>query len=209
MRPHGQSDPPRGGSRVRVISGRRDHHTVPTRIVKKVPASALAARWSGTPVTTMRDFRQIVIEELSLYLDRLERALARLDDRSAWVRPTAGVNSVGNLVLHLDGNIRLYVGQGVGGISYERDRRAEFEARGGDTVDQLRSRTASLRTLVQEVVCAAADETLDTPSDLEDYGSKREQLLHVVAHAGYHTGQAVLLSKLLSGDDTQLLDWGH
>ena len=157
----------------------------------------------------MKDYRRIVIEELDLYLDRFERALGRLDDQTVWARPKMGVNSVGNLVLHVDGNIRLFLGQGVGGIPYARDRRAEFEARDGQTVGELRSMIASLRALTHEVVSSATDETLDAPSDLEDYESKREHLLHVVAHAGYHAGQAVLLSKLLSGDDTQILDWGH
>ena len=62
----------------------------------------------------MEDARRIVIEELELYLDRFERALARLDDETVWARPQDGMNSVGNLVLHVEGNIRLFLGQGVG-----------------------------------------------------------------------------------------------
>ncbi len=157
----------------------------------------------------MKDRRRIIIEELDRYLDRFERALARLDDRTVWVRPKDGMNSVGNLVLHIDGNVRLFLGQGVGGVSYARDRRAEFDARGGKTVDELRSVLASLRALAHEVVDSSTDETLDAPSELGDYDSKEEHLIHVVAHAGYHAGQAVLLSKLLSDNDAQVLDWGH
>ena len=153
--------------------------------------------------------RDAIRKELELYLDRFHRALERLDDATVWQRPAEGVNSVANLVLHIEGNIRLFVGQGVGGLEYERDRNAEFEARDGKSIAELRAIVRQTRELVGNVLGDASDETLAQPSEFEDFATKRELVLHVMAHAGFHAGQALLMAKLLSKDTTRLLDWGH
>src|SRR5690606_20082223 len=71
------------------------------------------------------------------YGPKIRRCLALLDDEQIWWRPNEQVNSIGNLVLHLCGNIRQYVVSGVGGEDDVRRRDDEFAARGGQTRDDL------------------------------------------------------------------------
>ena len=69
-------------------------------------------------------------DELGQAMGRIEHCLAQLTDTQAWWRPRADLNSVGNLVLHLTGNVRQLIGSELGGAPDARDRQAEFDARG-------------------------------------------------------------------------------
>src|SRR5215471_4523450 len=65
------------------------------------------------------------------YPAKLRVALAALPEERLWWRPNDGSNSVGNLLLHLNGNLRQWMVAGVGGETFERNRAAEFAAREG------------------------------------------------------------------------------
>lgn len=68
--------------------------------------------------------------ELREAFGRIEHCLGQLTDDLAWWRPRADLNSVGNLVLHLAGNVRQLIAGEVGGGPTDRDRQAEFDERG-------------------------------------------------------------------------------
>ena len=77
----------------------------------------------------------MLMSYLSTIFARDLRALSREirtypDDDSLWNTPTGVTNSGGNLVLHLTGNLRHFVGTTLGGDTYHRDREAEFSQRG-------------------------------------------------------------------------------
>ena len=88
-------------------------------------------------------------DELGQALGRIEHCLSQLTDAQTWWRPRADLNSVGNLVLHLAGNVRQLIGSELGGAPDARDRQAEFDAAGRSRADLLagacgrRSRTPS------------------------------------------------------------------
>jgi uncharacterized damage-inducible protein DinB len=63
-------------------------------------------------------------------LGRIEHCVDQLDDEQVWWRPQGSMNSVGNILLHLVGNLRQWVVSGVGGVPDTRDRPAEFAERG-------------------------------------------------------------------------------
>jgi hypothetical protein len=69
-------------------------------------------------------------DELREAFGRVEHCLGQLTDEQAWGRPRADLNSVGNLVLHLAGNVRQLIVGEVGGGPTDRDRQAEFDERG-------------------------------------------------------------------------------
>lgn len=98
-------------------------------------------------------------DELGQALGRIEHCLEQLTDAQAWWRPRADLNSVGNLVLHLAGNVRQLICSGVGGAADARDRQAEFDARGPVPRAEL---LAALRAAVADATAvltgpAAAD----------------------------------------------------
>src|SRR3981081_1363116 len=63
------------------------------------------------------------------YLPKIERSLELLTDEQIWWRANPQSNSIGNLLLHLSGNVRQWIVCGLGGAADERDRDSEFAER--------------------------------------------------------------------------------
>ena len=107
------------------------------------------------------------------YLTKLRSAVEALPAEALWWRPNEQSNSVGNLLLHLNGNIRQWIVRGVGGAPGSRDRAAEFAAKAGPAAAVL---MADLETALAEI-----DRILGslTPADLVDHAGDvvtREEL---------------------------------
>ena len=135
------------------------------------------------------------------YLGKIEQALEPLSqDQIRW-RANEGSNSIANLLAHLHGNLSQWVLAGLGGQPFERHRGEEFSARGHATGATKAELFAQLETTVRR--CRASirglspDELARTRRiqgyELDGYRA----LFHTVEHMSYHTGQIVLLAKLL------------
>lgn len=90
---------------------------------------------------------ELAARYLEEYLDKIWASLERLDEDQIWWRPAPETNSAGNLVLHLSGNLSLWILSGVGGRPFERRRSEEFAA------DRSHGRSELLSQL-EEVVAA-------------------------------------------------------
>src|SRR5688572_27379551 len=66
---------------------------------------------------------------LTDYLPKIEQCVALLSDDQIWWRANPESNSIGNLLLHLSGNVRQWIVVGLGGVTDTRDRDAEFAQR--------------------------------------------------------------------------------
>jgi uncharacterized damage-inducible protein DinB len=134
--------------------------------------------------------------------ERIETCLARLTPEQVWMRGSENENAIGNLVLHLAGNVRQWIVSGVGGKPDTRDRDGEFAARGGLSVPQL---TARLRDTVVQAVAVletVAPERLEDALVIQGYAvSRLEAVYHVVEHFSMHTGQIIFATKILTGAD--------
>src|ERR1700674_4092800 len=64
------------------------------------------------------------------FLPKIERCLALLSDQQIWSRANEQSNSIGNLLLHLSGNVREWIVCGLGDATDSRDRDSEFAQRG-------------------------------------------------------------------------------
>lgn len=142
------------------------------------------------------------------YLPKIERCLERVTDEQIWWRPNEDSNSIGNLLLHLSGNARQWIVCGIGGEEDKRARDAEFAERKGIARDELLS---ILRRTVAEV-----DNTLsafDPKKLLDEYpiqGTKSTALaaiFHVTEHFSMHTGQIILMTKMLANIDLGFYDF--
>jgi len=130
------------------------------------------------------------------YPTKIQRCLDVLPADALWRRDDASENSVGNLLLHLSGNVRQWVVSGVGGAPDTRRRSSEFDARDGTGAAALMT---ALRATLQE-----ADAVLSS-LDARSLGEARriqgrdvnvlDAVYHVVEHFSMHTGQIVLLTK--------------
>jgi hypothetical protein len=118
-----------------------------------------------------------------------------------WWRANAASNSIGNLILHLDGNVRQWIISGLGGDADIRERQQEFDARSDMDQGQLLSQ---LRTTVGEADRVLAN--IDPASLLEhrriqSYDVTMMQAVYaVIEHFSMHTGQIILLAKMWKGD---------
>ena len=136
------------------------------------------------------------------YLRKIRECVALLSEAQVWWRPNESVNSVGNLLLHLRGNLSQWVLAALGGQAFERHRAEEFRARGGASKADL---LAGLEETVRGVRAVIAG--LDAP-ELERahhvQGCDTDGLgvvFHVVEHMSYHTGQIVATTKQLTGPE--------
>jgi len=142
---------------------------------------------------------------MSDYLPKLERCLEELSDEDVWWRPNEASNSIGNLMLHLTGNLREWIIGGVGQRAFERVRQQEFDERSHLPGKEL---LATLRATLKEsddVLGSVDPESLLTRRQIQHDGwTVLEAIYHVVEHFGMHTGQMIMLSKMRAGKDLRL-----
>ena len=130
------------------------------------------------------------------YLPKIREAVEKLDDRDIWSREGETSNSIGNLLMHLSGNVRQHIISGFGGTSDERNRPLEFAASGGI------SKTELMKDFEQTVSEACAILERFAPSQLHETRTIQnkkvslfDDLLHVVEHFAYHSGQIIYIVK--------------
>jgi Protein of unknown function (DUF1572) len=135
----------------------------------------------------------------------MEVCLSRLTLAQIWERHGVHENAVGNLVLHLCGNMRQWVIAGVGGAVDVRVRDAEFSADGGMGASELMGRFAGTVAEAREVIASLQVERLTeriTPQGRDV--SVLEAIYQVVGHVQQHVGQIILLTKQMTGMDLDL-----
>ena len=98
-------------------------------------------------MTLEADFLTSAADKLAENVDRIEACLTELPPHALWARDSANENAVGNLLLHLEGNVRQWILSGIGAGPDERDRPSEFSARTGANTSVLFAR---LRGTVSE-----------------------------------------------------------
>ncbi len=122
------------------------------------------------------------------------------EERQLWMVLPGIANSAGNLVLHLVGNLREYIGRQLGGIDYTRNRPSEFENI-PVAASELLQRIEFVGAMVPQVV-----ESLKEPQLLALYPEKvlgEEMtthffLIHLHGHLNYHLGQIDYLRRILT-----------
>ncbi len=122
------------------------------------------------------------------------------DDEILWQRVPGVKNSAGNLLLHLEGNLREFVGRQLGGVAYSRARDQEF-ALNGAAREELVERMEQVKELVAKVVGELSDSDLAAAYPepiLETSVSSHDFLVHLHGHLNYHLGQIDYLRRILT-----------
>ena len=148
-------------------------------------------------------FWQLASRYLDEYLEKISVATEGLDDEQLWWRTSGDQNSIANLMLHLAGNLRLWIGQGQGGIVYDRDRAGEFNAEGEAGPRSRAELLAHLEAAIdvcRDVLASKDGQPLDAELDIQGYSvDVLGALFHAIEHMSYHTGQIVWIAKHLRG----------
>lgn len=124
--------------------------------------------------------------------------LDELDENEIWKRPNEASNSIGNIILHLCGNIRQYAISSLGHLPDARERDKEFSAQGGLSKNELKEKLESTLKQAIEAIKNISEEELLKIRLVQGFSlSGIGIIIHVVEHYSYHTGQIVFWTKLL------------
>jgi len=133
---------------------------------------------------------------------RIKKCFLEISEKEVWQKPNESSNSMGNLILHLCGNITQYIISSLGEKKDNRDRDQEFSSKGGFSKQQLIDK---LSLIVNESIVIIND-----MSDSEMLRTRKVQvyelsgvgiIIHVVEHFSYHTGQIAFWTKQLRNKD--------
>ena len=152
--------------------------------------------------STDRVFLDCAVRKLRQLAGRIEGCLGRLSEEQIWARGAENENAVGNLVLHLSGNVRQWIIAAVGGKEDIRQREAEFATRGGRAAAGLAEHLRSIVAEATGIIAALPPERLSEPLVVQSYHvTVLEAIFHVTEHFAGHTGQIIFATKLLTGQD--------
>jgi uncharacterized damage-inducible protein DinB len=149
-----------------------------------------------------RIFLTCSVTRLNEFSSRIKDCTDRLSEEQIWNRGNENENAVGNLILHLSGNVRQWIVSGIGGKPDIRSRDREFSVRGDVSKADLWER---LHGTVEDAVAAIdklTPQRLAETVQIQGYSvTVLEAVYHVVEHFAQHTGQIVFATKLMTGED--------
>jgi uncharacterized damage-inducible protein DinB len=133
---------------------------------------------------------------------RLQEIVGGLSDEQLWWRPNEASNSVGNLLLHLEGNARQWILSGVAGEPDRRVRALEFSRREPLPRSELLGRLGETLRRCDEVLARLDEKELERRRTIQGHEvSGLEAVYHVVEHFSTHFGQIAYVAKMLNGAD--------
>jgi hypothetical protein len=142
--------------------------------------------------------------ELTSALGRIKHCLSQLSNEQVWWRRQPSFNSIGNLILHLGGNLQQWIVAGLGGVADVRDRPAEFAERDPIPKEKL---LRNLEAVVDEARAVLARQTarqLLEARRIQGFDvTGLAAIFDSVPHFRGHTQEIVSMTRLQLGDAYQ------
>ena len=136
------------------------------------------------------------------YMPKLRKIVGLLREEDIWWRPNDASNNVGNLLLHMSGNLRQWIVSGVGGVPDTRDRPSEFRAKGSRSKAELMSEVGTTAEEADRTLADLPEVTLLDRITVQSFEVTRlHAIYHSIEHFGYHLGQIAYVTKLRHGQD--------
>jgi uncharacterized damage-inducible protein DinB len=153
-------------------------------------------------VTVESLFLKFSVDKLRQFEQRIDVCLAKLSEDQIWARGNQNENAVGNLALHLAGNVGQWILGPLGGVDIQRDRDGEFAARGGIGAKLLAERLHAVVEQATGIIAALGTEQLTRTYTIQNYPvTGLDAVYHVVEHFAQHTAQIIFATKMLTQDD--------
>lgn len=150
------------------------------------------------------EFIEQAIFRLHENTPKIEKCLSLLAEEEIWKHPNPSSNSVGNLILHLCGNITQYITASLGGEEDHRNRDLEFSMKGGYTKTEILDKLKSTISQAVSVLKNLKDQDLIKIRSVQGFEySGMASIIQVVEHYSYHTGQIAFWTKLLKDQDLE------
>lgn len=170
-----------------------------------------------------------VLEDMNKQLYRIQKSLDLLNEDHVWTKIKPHLNSIGNLCLHLAGNEYQNLVSAIGKQPFIRERSQEFATTDGCSKQELIDLLVTTRAQSKAVLTTLTTEDLSKEViiryDYEDWNRMLQVnaaedetfevkvierlLVQVASHYGYHTGQIVLLTKLLEDTEEHITGQYH
>ena len=148
------------------------------------------------------EFLEQCVFRLNENTPRIKICLDLLTEEEIWQRPNQPSNSIGNLILHLCGNITQYIISSLGNQPDQRNRDGEFSAGSGHSKSELFLKLSQTVQNAVEIIRGMSEEELLKKRAVQGFTfSGIGNIIHVVEHYSYHTGQIVYWTKLLKDKD--------
>lgn len=139
---------------------------------------------------------------LTQFWPRLKTCVEPMTVEQIWWRPNAASNSIGNLILHLNGNVTQWLVKSFNNSEDKRDRPAEFAAQGGLTAAELLARLGATIAEVEKTLNRLTVDELLATYDIQGYSVRGlDAVYHAIEHFGLHYGQIAYITKSLEGKD--------
>ena len=139
--------------------------------------------------------------ELSSALNRIKHCLGQLTDEQVWWRPRPSLNSIGNLILHLCGNVRQWIVAGLGGVTDVRNRPAEFAERGPIPKEELMCRLEAVVEEAKHILAGVDARQLVGIRHIQGFDvTGVAAIFDSVPHFRGHTQEIIHMTRLQLGD---------
>ena len=149
----------------------------------------------------VKEFKKRVFDESYA---RIFKCLDQLNEDQIWFQFNEHTNSIGNLILHLHGNMRQWMMSTFNHSVDIRKRSLEFLIDSRITKSELKKLLLELKDELEPVL-----ERMDINELVKEYKVQvyKENgvsiFVHVIEHFSYHTGQIALITKLLADKDLE------
>lgn len=135
------------------------------------------------------------------------KCMAGFTDEEVWQRPNAASNSMGNIILHLCGNMSQYVVASLGESPDARNRELEFSTTSGYSGKQLVKKLSDTVSRVKSIIEECTEEQLLQKRKVQGFELTGVGIvIHVVEHYSYHVGQIAFWAKIVKEKDLGFYD---
>ena len=149
----------------------------------------------------VNEFKKRVFDES---YTRIFKCLDQLDEVQIWHQFNENSNSIGNLILHLHGNVRQWMMSTFNHSVDIRKRSLEFLKESRITTIELKKLLLELKEELEIVLEKIKKEELEKEYKVQVYTENGVSIfVHVIEHFSYHTGQIALITKLLADKDLE------
>ena len=139
--------------------------------------------------------------ELTKAVDKIKHCLGQLTEEQVWWRSRSSLNSIGNLILHLCGNVRQWIVAGLGGAVDSRDRPAEFSELGPLPKEELLRRLEAVVDETRAVLARQTARQLLEARRIQGFDvTGLAAIFDSVPHFRGHTQEIVSMTRLQLGD---------
>ena len=137
----------------------------------------------------------------------IEKSLTHISEEQLWQKPNASLNSIGNLLLHICGNMTQYIISSLGETTDKRNRHAEFSQHQTGNKEQLLEKVLETVDTAKRVIFDANVKQLLQQRAVQGFTfSGVGVIIHAVEHYSYHTGQIAFWVKQLKDVDLGFYD---